>query len=150
MQTLPHGLAIAMASLIAVSSSAGASDNDKAVEYRQSVMNIFYWNSAHMGAMAKGKVPFDQEAFKSHADDLAAAAAMDILRGFPEDSVTDESDAKDEIWLDWDDFGSKLEAMRTASAKLAEVAAGGDEAATKAQFDETRKACKGCHDAYKQ
>ena len=33
--------------------------------------------------------------------------------------------------------------------KLAEVAAGGDEAAMKEQFGKTAKTCKGCHDDFK-
>lgn len=143
-------LAIALIPSLTLAGTAAAGDADDAVEYRQSVMGIFYWTTDHMGKMVKGETPFDAGAFKGYADDLAAAAAMDILKGFPEDSITDDSDAKDEIWMDWADFESKVQAMRTQSAKLAEVAAEGDEAAIKDQFGETRKACKGCHDAYKQ
>ena len=39
--------------------------------------------------------------------------------------------------------------LETATGKLAEVAKAGDEAATKAEFGETVKVCKGCHDEYK-
>jgi len=142
-------LSFALICTLGVTATVSADDVEDAVEYRQSVMNVFYWNTHLLGAMTKGKVPFDKAAFKRHADDLAAAANMDILSGFPEDSVSDDSDAKDEIWLDWGDFESKLEAIRSQSAKLADVAGNGNEAAMKAQFEETRRACKGCHDSYK-
>ncbi len=130
--------------------AAQAGKVEDAVDYRQGVMNVFSWNVGLMGAMMKGEVPFDAVAFQGHAADLASAAGLNILKGFPEDSVTDDSDAKDEIWLNWSDFESKLQGLRSESAKLAEVAASGDEAAIKAQFDATRRACKACHDDYKE
>lgn len=140
---------LTLSALVLASSAALAGDVEDAVDYRQGVMNVFSWNLEHMGAMVKGEAPFDAGAFKGHATDLAAASRLDVLKGFPEDSVDDDSDALDEIWLKWSDFEAKLQDLREQSAKLAEVAAGGDEAAMKAQFDETRGTCKACHKAYK-
>lgn len=139
--------------LVALSLAVGAAQAlklDDAVYYRQGVMNVFSWNAGQMAAMAKGEVPFDRSAFQGYAGDLAAAAALNILPGFPEGSITDDSDARDEIWLNWSDFESKLQDLRTESTKLAEVAKGDDEAAIKAQLDATRRACKSCHDDYKE
>ena len=130
--------------------AAQAGKVEDAVDYRQGVMNVFSWNAGLMGAMVKGEVPFDSTVFQGYAADLASSARLDILKGFPEDSVTDDSAAKDEIWLNWSDFESKLQGLRTESAKLTEVTASGDEAAIKAQFDATRRTCKACHDDYKQ
>jgi cytochrome c556 len=127
-----------------------AGPTEDAIEYRQAVMGVYSFNAGQMADMAKGKIPFDAAAFQILAKDLSAAASLDVLAGFPEDSVSDDSDAKDEIWLNWADFESKLADLRTQSAKLAEVAAGGDEAAMKAQLDETRGTCKACHDDYKK
>ncbi len=142
---------LALFSLLVLGSpAASAGKVEQAVDYRQGAMNVFSWNLGHMGAMVKGEVPFDSTAFQGYASELAAATKLDVLKGFPEESVTDESDAKDEIWLNWSDFESKLQDLRSQSAKLAEVAAGGDEAAVKAQFGETRKTCKACHDDYKE
>ena len=39
--------------------------------------------------------------------------------------------------------------MQSEAAKLAEVAKGGDFEAVKAPFGETVKACKACHDKYR-
>jgi len=130
--------------------AASAGKVEDAVDYRQGAMNIFSWNLGHMGAMVKGDVPFDATAFQGYAKDLAAATKLNVLDGFPEASVTDESDAKGQIWLNWADFESKLQDLRTQSAKLVDVAAGGDEAAIKTQLGETRKTCKACHDDYKE
>lgn len=127
-----------------------AGETEDAIEYRQAIMGVLSWNTDKMAAMVKGEVPFDSTAFSAYAKDLSATASLNILAGFPDDSVSEESDAKDEIWLDWSDFESKLQELRTQSAKLAEVTESGDESAIKTQFDETRGACKACHKAYKK
>ncbi len=141
---------LAVSALLVVSSAALAGEFDDAVDYRHGVMNVFSWNLEHMGEMVKGKIPFDAAAFKGYATDLSAASHLDVLKGFPKDSLNEDSDAVPEIWEKWSDFESKLKDLREQSAKLAEVAAGGDEAAMKAQFDETRGTCKSCHKAFKE
>lgn len=142
--------AITFAALVLAAGATQAGKVDDAVEYREGVMNVLSWNAGHMVAMTKGEVPFDRAAFQGYAADLAAAANLNLLPGFPEDSVTEDSDAKDEIWLNWAGFESSLEDLRTQAAKLAERAASGDEAAVKEQFGATRKACKACHDDFKK
>jgi cytochrome c556 len=134
----------------AFSPSLPAAMPDDAVEYRQGVMNVFYWNLDRMGSMVKGETPFDAPAFMGYAADLATASALSVMQGFPEDSVNDESDAKEEIWLNWEDFETKYKALKEAAAKLSETAAGGDEAAMRAQYKETAGACKACHKEYKK
>jgi cytochrome c556 len=127
-----------------------AAPAEDAIDYRQGVMNVFSWNLTHMGSMVKGETPFDAAAFRGYATDLAAASAMNVMQGFPEDSVSDESDAKDEIWLNWNDFEAKYKALKEAVAKLSQVSAGGDEGAMREQFKEAAGACKACHKEYKQ
>jgi cytochrome c556 len=100
------------------------------------------------------------ESGSGSAEDVAKRAgeigdiAAKIPGLFPEGTGMDEvkdpkNGAKPEIWLDWEKFLKKHEALREQSAKLAEVVAGGDEAAMKQQFGETAKTCKGCHDDFK-
>ena len=122
---------------------------EKAVDYRQAVMNVYAWNVTSMADMVKGKVPFDPTVFARHAKDLAAAAQLELMAAFPEDSINDDSDATDAIWLDWQKFQDKHKALREQSAKLAEVAASGDEGAMKEEVRATSKTCKSCHDDFK-
>ena len=124
-------------------------DVEKAVDYRQAVMNVFAWNVTSMRDMVKGETAFDAAVFARHAKDLASAAQLELMDAFPEDSINDESDAREEIWLDFKKFQDKHGALGEQSAKLAEVAAGGDEAAMKEKFGATAKTCKGCHDDFK-
>ena len=120
------------------------------IEYRQGVMAVFSWNLSAMASMVKCETPFDSAAFKGYATDLATASSLNVLKGFPEDSLGDESDAMPEIWLNWSDFEAKYKALKEATAKLSEVAATGDEAAMRAQFKEAAGACKGCHRDFKR
>ena len=140
---------LASAILFLAGSAQAADPVQMAVEYRQALMNVYAWNLTSLRPMVKGDAPFNAELFARHAKDLAAAAELEAIAAFPEDSINDESDAREEIWLDFDTFKKRHEALREQSAKLAAVAAGGDEAAMKAQFGETGKTCKGCHDDFK-
>ena len=144
------GGAALLLSTTLVAQAQDADPKKEAVKYRQSVMKIVGWNFKPMGAMVKGERPLDAKAFAAHAKDLAAVSSVDILAGFPEDTDGPDSKAKAEIWLKWDDFKKKMGDMTRETAKLAEVAKGGDEAAMKKQFGETGKTCKGCHDDYKE
>lgn len=122
----------------------------KAIGYRNSVMGVFKWNIGPMGKMVKGELPYDQAAFTRHAGDLAAAAHLDLLAGFPEGSDEgDDTDARSDIWMDWEGFVKKYEALKKASSELAETASGGDLEAIKPKFGALGKACKSCHDAFK-
>lgn len=124
---------------------------EQAVEYRQGVMNIVGWNFKPMGAMVKGKTAFDKAAFAAYANELQAATRLNLLSGFPEDSdESDETAAKAEIWMDWEDFQQKFKDLQQQAAALAKVAGEGDEEAVKQQFGKTAKTCKSCHKAYKE
>ncbi len=126
------------------------STRDKAVDYRQSAMTLIGANFKPMGAMVKGELAYDPAVFARHAKDLGAVASIDILRGFPEDSEGDNSDAKAEIWLEWEDFKSKMSDMQRETAALAKVAATDDKAAIKKQFGKTAETCKACHKKFKE
>ena len=122
----------------------------KAIDYRNSVMSIFKWNMGPMAKMVKGEAPYDQVAFARHAKDLAAAAQLDLLSGFPEDSNEgDDTSARSDIWMDWDSFLEKYGALKKASSELAQTADGGNLEAVKPKFGALGKSCKSCHDAFK-
>jgi cytochrome c556 len=129
--------------------SAVAGETEQAQEYRQGVMNVFRWNMKAMSDMMKGKRPYDAKAFAVHANDLARAATLDLMPGFPEDSDGGDSDARPEIWLDFADFKQKYEDLRSASGALSKIAADGDKAAMGEALGKTGKTCKACHDNYK-
>lgn len=142
-------LALALSSSLAIADK-DKSPKEKAIDYRQAVMTVVGANFKPMGAMMKGDIPYDAAVFARHAQDLGAIASVDILRGFPEDSEGDNSKAKGEIWLDWEDFKIKMDDMKREAATLAKVASTDDKAAIKTQFGTTAKTCKACHKQYKE
>ena len=121
---------------------------EDAIKYRQGVYRVIGWNFGPMAAMVKGDRPYDAAAFARHAEIVAYMSKLP-LEGFVPGSENGETKAKPEIWLDMDDFKAKLEKMQGEAARLAEVAKGGDFNAIKAQFGETGKACKACHDKFR-
>jgi cytochrome c556 len=128
---------------------AGAGEMEQAQEYRQGVMNVFRWNMKAMSDMMKGKRPYDAKAFAGYASDLAKAASLDLMPGFPEESDSGETDARPDIWLDFEDFKQKFEHLQATSRSLEEIAASGDKTAMGDALGKTGKACKACHDKYK-
>ena len=57
--------------------------------------------------------------------------------------------AKAEIWSDPQGFAAAAKGLLDETARLQQVAAGGDVDALKAQVRATGGACKGCHDKYR-
>jgi len=123
----------------------------QAIDYRTSVMTVIRWNFKPMGDMLKGKRPFDGAAFARHMQDLESAISMDLLAGFPEDSDEGEdTSAKAEIWMDWEDFEQKFQNLRQQTAELSKAVQSGDRKAIQDRFSEVGKACKVCHKEYKE
>jgi cytochrome c556 len=122
---------------------------EDAIKYRQSAMFLVGQNFGPLAAMAQAKIPYDKDAAIKHADIVAFVSRLP-LQGFqPGTDTGGNTKAKPEIWENMDDFKAKLEKMQQETAKLAEVAQSGDFNALKAQVGETGKACKACHDKYR-
>jgi cytochrome c556 len=120
------------------------------IDYRQSVMTVVGWNFGRLGAMVKGTAPFDAKEFSMRADRLATLGPQ-ALEGFAKGSDKGaKTDAKAEIWTNFDDFQTKMNDMVTQTKALADVAKTGDEAKMKDQFKKTGGACKACHEKYKE
>jgi cytochrome c556 len=123
---------------------------DDAIRYRQSAFQVLVWNWAPMGAMVRGRVPFDAKAFTQGATRVQQISAM-LLEGFPAGTEKGslQTAAKPEIWRNQADFQKKMKDFEAAVGQLVTVARSGDEAAMKAQFAKTSESCKACHDRYK-
>ena len=122
---------------------------DDAIDYRMGLMTVIGWNVDPLGAMVKGKQPFDAAEFAKHADRIAHLSDA-VVEGFPKGSDQGHTNAKPDIWANWDDFQSKAKDFDTQAKLLAEVAKANDEAKDKEQFKKVAQACKSCHDKYKK
>jgi cytochrome c556 len=136
-------------SLAVAATAAAQMKPDDVIEYRRSAMTMVGWNFKPMGAMVKGKIPFDAREFAKRADRVALLTPQ-LLEGFAKASDKGaETDAKPEIWTHFDDFQSKLNDLINESKTLSEVAKSGDEGTMKEQFKKLGGTCKACHDKYK-
>jgi cytochrome c556 len=127
------------------------------VKYRQNFMKA---NSAHLGmiaAIVKGEVSLTDE-IAPHAEALAEQgklASANLQQLFPEGTGKGaagiETHALPVIWEQWDEFEQAAQNFEEESAKLAEVAAGGDMTAIAQQVGTFgRNACGGCHEDFRE
>jgi cytochrome c556 len=145
-----HTIAIAVAgcALIAASAVQAQMKPEDAIKYRKSAMFIVGQNFGPLAAMAQGKIPFDAAAAARHAEIVDFAIKLP-WGAFSPGTDTGDTKAKPEIWLETEDFKAKADKLQQEVAKLAQVAKGGDFTALKAQVGETGKACKACHDKFR-
>jgi cytochrome c556 len=122
---------------------------DDAIEYRQSAFSLMAYNFGDMGAMLKGKKPFDAQVFAMRADNVAALSKLP-LEGFTPGSDKGDTEALAKVWTERSDFDAKMEQLQKDSAALAIAAKSDDKKALKKAFMATAKNCKGCHDVYKK
>jgi cytochrome c556 len=121
---------------------------EDAIKYRKSALFVMGQHFGRMGAVVKGDRPYDKEEFARNA---AIAEEMSKLpwAAFVAGSDKGETRAKPEVWTDAAKYKAAAEKMQHEMSKLASAAKGGDMNAIKAQFGETGKACKACHDDYR-
>ena len=100
-----------------------------------------------LGAMAKGQTPFDAAKASAAAKEIEDTAAR-IPGLFPEGSGGHPSEAKPEVWTQWDKFTTDTERLATAAAAL-EESVSGDASEWKAKFKDVVDACKTCHKTFR-
>ncbi len=157
MKSLSPMLFAAVALSVGVPAATAADDGPfKAeIEARQAVMQVYKFNLGQLAAMAKGTVAYDAEAAARAAGNLNLAAQMNNGAMWPKGSdltngaLTVKTAAKPEIWSTWPEIGQKGKDFREAAAGLVKVA-GTDLDALKAGMGPVGKACKGCHDDFRQ
>jgi cytochrome c556 len=138
------GVLVFGAGLIAVAQT----KPEDSIKYRRSAMFLVGSNFGPLAAMAQGKRPYDKEAAIKHASIVAFVSKLPI-EGFVPGTDTGDTKAKPEVWQDMDDFKAKMDKMNQETGKLSQVAQTGDFEALKAQVGETGKACKACHDKFR-
>lgn len=136
----------AMAAVAAgVGAASAADESENVIKYRQNVMRSIGGHTGAIAAVVKGEVSYGAHV-AAHAQSIAATSQL-IVDMFPEGTLTGaDTDAKPEIWQDWDTFREKANDLQVAAANLVQVVdGGGDMAAVGAAFGDVGKACGGCH-----
>jgi len=119
---------------------------DKTVRYRHKAMDAL---GSHMGASSmilKGQVSREKD-LASHAramDDIAKTLPDLFPKGTQKDS-----EAKKEIWENWDDFLAACKTFEEATGALVEATKKHDLAAAKTAYEKVGSSCGGCHDKFR-
>jgi cytochrome c556 len=149
-------VALAVASSLGAAAAYAADEPDNIVKYRKAFMDA---NGAHLtmiAAVVKGEVSFTDEV-AAHAQALAEQGKLltaNLQQLFPEG--TGKGDGPDTaalpvVWEKWSEFEQAAQTFEQESAKLAEVASGGDMAALGQQLGTLGKeGCGGCHETFRE
>ena len=160
MRTSRAWCAAAVAGLLATAMGAAAFAADEpanVVKYRKAFMDA---NGAHItmiAAVVKGEVSFTGDiAGNAHAlAEQGKRLTANLEQLFPEGTAKGETGEKSAampvIWEKWGEFEQAAQKFEEESAKLAEVAQGGDMSALTQQVGSFGKnACGGCHETFRE
>jgi cytochrome c556 len=118
---------------------------EDAVKYRKSVMFIIVQHFGRLGAMVKGKVPYDQKSFASDAAVIENVSVLPWEAFLTPGSDKGKTTMKSSVLDNKEDFKKLAQKFETEVANLSAVAKGGDFKAAKTQFGAVAQSCKNCH-----
>ncbi|HZX30981.1 MAG TPA: cytochrome c [Rhodocyclaceae bacterium] len=121
---------------------------EESIKYRRAAMTMLKWHADRIAPMVKKPQAFKRDEVARNAAYIEFLSRV-CLDGFEPGSDQGDTKALPEIWKDWNRFKSLGERFQAEAAKLRDVAKNGDAAAVKAQFGETNKVCKACHEDFK-
>ena len=133
------------AGLILIAGAAIASEAaDPNVKAREELMETLGKNMKVLGDIAGGKAAYDAAAAEA-AKGAIVAAAGEIAAKFEPQATDPKSEAKPEIWSNWEDFLAKDKALSDAAtawdvSSPESIGAG---------MGAVGGACKACHTAYR-
>ena len=118
---------------------------EDAIKYRKAVMTIIVQHFGRMGAMVKGKVPYDQEAFANNAAVIEKVSVLPWEAFLAPGSDKGKTTMKSSVLKNQSDFKALAQTYEMEVGKLAAAAKSGDFDAAKAQFGAVARSCKACH-----
>ena len=141
-------LLIGMLGLVLMVTGAQAQDDEHYLGYRQKVMKSMGAGMGAIGDILKHKLPFAGHV-GVHASDISRMSAV-IVEAFEKEITEGRTDAKPDVWQDWDKFVTAAETLQEEGAKLADIASTGAMAAIGAQVKNVGKACGDCHKPFRK
>jgi cytochrome c556 len=140
---------------LAIASPASAAKDPKksAIEARQGEMHLRAFNAGPLFAMAKGKMPYNAEMAKKLAANLKLLLDLDNgrawMKGTSNKDYPDDTTALPKIWETWPKIADYGKDYAKAVNALAAVAGNGQDA-LKEKVKDLGKACKNCHDDFRE
>jgi cytochrome c556 len=123
---------------------------DDALRFRQASMFLMAQHLGALGAMVKGDKPWDAAAAELYAERVAMFSQMPWDAFWVPGSDKGKNRMKPEIFKEKEKFLDGAKHLQDETAKLVSVVKSGDQGAVKAQYGAVGKACKQCHDNYRE
>lgn len=119
----------------------------QAAEFRQAIFKLVKSNVGALGAMNKGRIPFNAETLQTNGARIEQLSLM-LEDYFATDTsgFDTKTEALPKIWKNESDFKSKINDLTKAAVNLKSA----DESQYKSAIGGVFKTCKGCHDDYKK
>jgi cytochrome c556 len=138
--------AFAVGAILAAGAAYAEGDRtDPNAKARSDLMRVVGKNTGVLGDMAGGKAPYDMAAAEAAKAAIIEAAGM-VEASFMEEGGADPaSEAKPEIWANWDDFLVKAKALGDAAGAMDVASA----ETIGAGMGALGGACKDCHTSYR-
>lgn len=124
-------------------------ENAPYLDYRQRLMKGQGASMGSIGDYLKNRLDYGSEHIATHASNIAGYAKL-IPDAFEKEITQGKTDAKPEVWSNWDDFVSKANALESAANELASAASGGNLQAMMPKVQALGDACGSCHDVYRK
>lgn len=118
---------------------------EDAIKYRQAVMTIIVRHFGLMGAMVKGKIPYNQEAFANNAAVVEEVSVLPWEALLAPGSDKGQTTMKSSVLKNPAEFKALAQTFEMEASKLSAAAKSGDFDAAKAQFGKVAQSCKACH-----
>lgn len=119
------------------------------LKQRQAVMTLQGKYFGPLAAMAQGKAPYNAAVAQRYAGFLDNLSRM-AWDGFDPATKNEKSRALPAVYDEGAKFKQAATRLENETSKLVSLAAGGDEAAVKAQIGAVGKTCGACHDDFRQ
>lgn len=119
------------------------------LKWRQAAMTLQGKYFYPIRAMAQGKIPYDANVVARNAGLVDALVKMP-WDGFTPATKDLKSGALPAVYSDPAKFKEGADQLQSEASKLATLAKGGDEAATKAQILAVDKVCGNCHETFRE
>ena len=100
-----------------------------------------------MAKMVKGEADYDAAIMRTLAAQVSQNGGEALTKLFPKHSMDPPTEARREIWQDWDTFEREAIAMQRAALELSQRAE--EQTSAFKLFGELAGTCKACHDDFR-
>ena len=123
---------------------------EDAIKYRKAAMFLIAQHFKRMGAVVKGNLPYDKDAFSANADVVQMLATLSWEASMEPGTDAGDTTLSSAVFEKPDQFKKAAASFEAATAMLASTAKGGDLGAIKAQFGKVAQNCKSCHRQFRK